>query len=173
MFKLDLGARTVSAETALPCLDRVAELRGLGTAASYHQDLNEQSISLDQLIMLGRKRRIKIRPKSLSWSRLLTATAADPVLLRLNNGNMVVALRNSEANTEHVVVSDPLYENGESFFLPRDALEQVWAGDALIVGAKTSKTVQAVTWLMWILSVCGFVAGAFFLVEAIRELIGK
>jgi hypothetical protein len=102
----------------------------------------------------------------------LIATAAGPVLLRLNNGNMIVALRNPQSHAEHIVVFDPLYESGRSFLLPRNALEQVWAGDALIVEPMQSKTQCAVRWLIGILSVCGFVAGAFYLFQAWREGMG-
>jgi ABC-type bacteriocin/lantibiotic exporter with double-glycine peptidase domain len=165
-------ARTVSAETALRCVDRVAELQGVGAISGVDEDLNEHTIALHQLIVFARKRGIRMRPESLNWLRLLIATAAGPVLLRLNNGNVIVALKNPQSGAEHVVVFDPTYESGRSFFLPREALEQVWTGDALILEPKQSKTQRTVRWLIGLLSVCGFVAGAFYLFQVWREVMG-
>jgi len=173
MFRSKLAARTVSGETALPCLDHVSEPQGFESAISEGGSPNEHAISLGQLIVLGRKRGIKLRPRSLNWTRLLIASAIAPVLLRLNNGNMIVILRNKEADPTQVVVSDPLYEDGEPFLLPQDTLEQAWAGEALTVEPRQSKAERAVTLLIWVLSVCGLIAGAFFLVETFREFIGN
>src|SRR5215216_3147492 len=124
MFRSKLAARTVTVETALLCLDRVCEFRGVGRARSYDEGPDQQVISLDELIVVGRKQALDLRPKFLDWSRLLSAMAIAPVLLRLKNGNMIVALRNNQADPPAVVVSDPLYEDGKPFVLPQDALEQ-------------------------------------------------
>ena len=56
-----------------------------------------------------------------------------PVLLVLRNGNAVLALENSPGSVEEIVASDPLYCDGDAFFLPRDALEVAWDGIALAV----------------------------------------
>jgi hypothetical protein len=136
------------------------------------EGLVEPTIAVDQLIVLARKRGIQIRPKSLNWPRLRTTTSAGPVLLRLNNGNMILALKNPQSLTEHLVVSDPLYRAGRSFLLPKDALEQVWSGDALPVEPQPTNTQRALRWVIGLLSLCGFVAAGFFLFQALREVIG-
>ena len=173
MVRSKLAARTVSLETALPCLDRVSGLRGIAGADTDGGDSDQNVISLDELIVLGRKRGIKLRPKTLGWSRLLITTAFTHVLLRLHNGNMIVAFRNSEANPTAVVVSDPLYGGGKPFVLPAEALSEAWAGEALIVEARQSKPERAVACLLWMLSVVGFIAGGYFLFQALREAIGS
>jgi hypothetical protein len=132
MLRSKLAARTVPVETALRCLDRVSEAQGLTATGMDELDL-PNVISVDELIGLARKRGIKIRPKAIRWSRLLSETAFTDILLRLNNGNMVLALRNNKSNPTQVVASDPLYEDGKPFHLPADALSKVWAGEALIV----------------------------------------
>jgi hypothetical protein len=58
---------------------------------------------------------------------------ADPVLLLLRNGNVVIALRSSRDSPDEIVVYDPLYRDGEDFLLPRGALEPEWDGDAVIL----------------------------------------
>lgn len=174
MFKSKLAARTVSLQTAVPCLDRVSELRGVESAGSDDIDLGQNVISLIELIDLGRKRGIKLCPKTLGWSRLLNVTAFTQVLLRLNNGNLVVALKNSEANPTAVVVSDPLYEGGKPFVLPAEPLSEAWAaGEALIVEPRQSKAARAVACLLWVLAVAGFITSGFFLLRALREGIGS
>src|SRR5260221_5043377 len=154
MFKLSLGARTISTETALPCLDRLSELQGIRTIRAVDEGVYDGSISLNQLIAVGRKRGLHFRLRRLSWPRLIIATAAGPVLLRLNNGNVIVALRIGQAGAEDVIVSDPLYQSSKSFFLPRTALEQAWSGDTLTVKPLPTRAEQAVTWLIWVLSIC-------------------
>jgi hypothetical protein len=72
-----------------------------------------------------------------------------------------------------VVVSDPFYEGGEPFLLPEDALTQAWAGEALTVERQQSKAERAVTLLIWVLSVCGLTAGAFFLADELRQVVGS
>jgi hypothetical protein len=175
MFRSKLAARTVSVGTALRCLDRVSEARGLTSIGAGSDDvgLEQNVISVDELIRLARKRGIKIRTKAVGWSRLLSETAFTDVLLRLKNRNVVLALRNKEANPKQIVVSDPLYEGGKPFFLPADALSKVWAGEALIVEPRQSNAERTVTYLLWVLPVVGFVAAGFFLVRALHQALGS
>src|SRR5205085_2679355 len=51
--------------------------------------------------------------------------------LVLRNGNAVLALENTPSPAEEIVASDPLYCDGDAFFLPRGALEAAWDGIAL------------------------------------------
>jgi hypothetical protein len=95
------------------------------------------------------------------------------VLLRLKNGNMIVAFRNTEANAVQIVASDPLYEDGRAFLLPEDALTKAWEGEALAVEREQAKTERAVRWVLLVLSLLGFIAGGFFLVRALLAAIGS
>jgi hypothetical protein len=104
--------------------------------------------------------------RGLMWVRLLIAIFGNAVQLALNNGNAVVALRNGHNGVEDIVVSDPLYQSGGPFFLPRTALERAWAGDALTVKPQQRTIERAVTWIVVVLSVCGIIAGGFFLNES-------
>ena len=162
---------TVSVQTALPCLDRVLQARGL--PPSQGKTPPEQTIPLDRLIAVGRQRGVMLRPESLNWPQLLRATSSAPVLLRLKNGNMIVALRNTEANAVQIVASDPLYEDGRAFLLPEDALTKAWEGEALTVEREQAKTERAVRWVLLVLSLLGFIAGGFFLVRALLAAIGS
>src|ERR1044071_6733512 len=103
MFRSKLASRTVSLETAVRCLNRVSELRGVTSAGSEGIGRDQNVICLDELLVFSRERGIKLRPKTLGWSRLVRVTAFTQVLLRLNNGNIIVALKNSDANSTAVV----------------------------------------------------------------------
>ena len=173
MFKSDLKAHMVSSKTAFRCFGRIFKLQEGDRADALDRDLCKNTISLGQVIDFGQKRGITLRPKSLNWSRLQVAISTAPVMLRLTNGNMIVAMRKEQPGLEDIVVTDPLYKGGECFLLPREALENVWAGDALIIEPRQSKIDSAVTGLLWVLSICGFVAGAFMLFRVGRELIAR
>ena len=67
------------------------------------------------------------------WAELAKAASACQTLLVLRNRNVVAVLQNRCEQQGHIVVSDPLYRNGDAFFLPSIALERVWDGRALIV----------------------------------------
>ena len=155
----ELGVRTVSFKTALACLDRISEVRDIPGNEPDGEWLDRDAVVLSQLIRLGRKRGIKLRALSLNWSSLLIATATGPVLLRLNNGNMILALNNTEGHPQYIVVSDPLHDAGRSFFLPRDALEQVWAGDTCTIKPRSMKAERAIARLACALSACGLRRG--------------
>jgi hypothetical protein len=173
MSRSKLAAQTVSMETALRCLDRVSEAQGIRATGTDDKLDIQNVISVDELIGLARKRGIKIRRKAIRWSRLLNETAFTDVLLRLNNGNIVLALRDKKSNPTQVVASDPLYQEGKPFYLPADALSKVWAGEALIVEPPLSKAERTVTYLLWALSIFGFVSAGFFLVRALHKAIGS
>jgi len=173
MFRSKLASRTVSLETAVRCLNRVSELRGVTSAGSEGIGRDQNVISLDELLVFSRERGIKLRPKTLGWSRLVRVTAFTQVLLRLNNGNIIVALKNSDANSTAVVVSDPLYEGGKPFIIPAEPLSEVWAGEALIVEPRQGKAERAVACLLWVLSVAGFITSGFLLLRVLREAIGS
>jgi hypothetical protein len=74
-----------------------------------------------------------LKAKRLTWAELVKADSACQTLLVLRNRNVVAVLQNRCEQQGHIVVSDPLYRNGDAFFLPSIALERVWDGRALIV----------------------------------------
>lgn len=175
MFRSKLRAQTVSRETALPSLEHLCALKGTGndTTVRFEAATDEDAISLGQLIVVARKKGIQLRRTRLDWVRLLIAMSGNPVLLVLKNGNAVVALRNGHTGVDDIVASDPLYQGGKPFFLPRAVLERAWAGDALTVKPQQRKIERAVTWMIGVLSVCGLIAGGFFLFQAYRDLVGR
>jgi hypothetical protein len=159
----------VSCKTAFACLDRICGSDGtrMATAAiGWVDDVEEGVLPLDRLIAFSKTRGLRLRPASFDWGSLLVATATKTILLLLKNGNVVAVLGTGREGVEEVVISDPLYREGEPFFLPRLALEQAWGGEALLVKTRRSKGERALAWYFSILSVFGLAAGLLLLSQA-------
>jgi hypothetical protein len=129
-------------------------------------DTDDSVLPLDRLIAGAKKGGLRLRSTSFNWRGLLIATASKTILLLLKNGNVVVVVGTGREGVEEIVVSDPLYQDGEPFFLPRIALEHAWGGEALIVKPNRSKGERALAWYFSILSVLGLAAGVLLLSEA-------
>jgi hypothetical protein len=124
----------ISGETAFKCLDKASTKSRISISNGHAGDHVENDIlSANQLIEIARQRGFEARLKHLDWKGLQAAASKHPVLLILRNGNTVIALRNGGDAVEQIVVSDPLYSDGEEILLPRDAIEPAWDGDAVIV----------------------------------------
>jgi hypothetical protein len=161
--------QVVSCKTALACLDRVGGIDGkrmTAAAIGLLDDTDDSVLPLDRLIAGAKKGGLRLRSTSLNWRGLLIATASKTILLLLKNGNVVVVVGTGREGVEEIVVSDPLYQDGEPFFLPRIALEHAWGGEALIVKPNRSKGERALAWYFSILSVLGLAAGVLLLSEA-------
>jgi hypothetical protein len=158
----------VSSKTALFCLDRVCASDGVGAqnAGFDADDDDDRVLPLDRLIAIADKSGLKLRSATFDWRALLVATATKTVLLLLRNANVVLVLGTGRDGIEEIVVSDPLYQNGEPFFLPRVALEHAWDGEVLIVKLRRNKMERALAWHFSILSICGLTAGLLLLLHA-------
>ena len=159
----------VSCKTAFSCLDRICGSDGtrMATAAiGWVDDVEEGVLPLDRLIAFSKTRGLRLRPVTFDWGSLLVGTATKTILLLLKNGNVVAVLGTGREGVEEVVVSDPLYREGEPFFLPRLALEQAWGGEALLVKTRRSKGERALAWYFSVLSVFGLAAGLLLLSQA-------
>jgi hypothetical protein len=159
----------VSCRTAFSCLDRICGSDGtrMATAAiGWADDVEEGVLPLDRLIAFAKTRGLRLRPATYDWGNLLIATATKTILLLLKNGNVVAVLGTGREGVEEVVVSDPLYQDGEPFFLPRLALEHAWGGEALVVKPRRSKGERALAWYFSILSGFGLAAGLLLVSQA-------
>jgi ATP-binding cassette, subfamily B, bacterial HlyB/CyaB len=131
----DITGTAASVETALFCLFRLGVQNGVyaETSAVRRRNLLDQDgISLGKLAELASEFGLKAQPDRLDWHALKTRPFTHPLLLVLNNTN-VVTLMGLRRDAEAVAISDPLHRDGEVFFLKREALERSWSGAALIV----------------------------------------
>jgi hypothetical protein len=125
----------ISSGTALRCLNRVntGDYDTAGTSSIRADDTENQILSPDRLVDIAYERGFDARLCRLDWRELQIAAAADPVLLLLRNGNVVVVLRTDPSSADQIVVFDPLYRDDQDFLLPRHILEPAWEGDAIVV----------------------------------------
>lgn len=84
---------------------------------------------------------------------------------------MVIAYSKGEAGSDNLIVFNPLHHGGRCFFLPRDALEQAWTGDALLLHREQTGLERTTTRLLWVLSICGFVARTLLLFHVFYGLL--
>jgi len=159
----------VSCKTAFSCLGRICgtdSAHMTAAAIGLVDDVEAGVLPVDRLIAFAKKRGLRLRPATLDWGGLLIATATRTILLLLKNGNVVAVLGTGREGVEEVIVSDPLYQEGEPFFLPRLALEHAWGGEALVVKPRRSKGERALAWYFSILSGFGLAAGLLLLSQA-------
>jgi len=168
----------ISVKTALLCLDRIYASDGVDTqnvGVDCRDDVEDRVLPLDSVIALTRKSGLELRLATFDWRALLAATATKTVLLVLRNANVVLVLGTGREGAEEIVVSDPLYQNGDSFFLPRQSLEHAWEGEVLILKRKRNKLERTLALWLSILSICGLLAGLLLVSHALidRTLAGS
>lgn len=125
-----------SHDTALSCLALLSAHHDVHadpqTDRSF-MDLGGGSLSLSQLIELAGEFGFRARYLYRDWQWLKLETASHPILLLLKNTNVVIAVGNGCSGVEEIVISDPLYRDGEAIILPREDLERAWDGEALTI----------------------------------------
>ena len=126
--------RRVSFKTAERCLDRLGPNKvDSETASNWDDAVISDTVSINELKEIAFKRHLKLKSVRIGWDMLRVRLSADPILLILRNKNAVLAVRSDPNSTSQIVVFDPLYPTDDDFFLPRNVLETMWDGDAIIV----------------------------------------
>jgi ATP-binding cassette, subfamily B, bacterial HlyB/CyaB len=118
-----------SAETALACLFRLGARNGVyaEVGAVRRRNLIEgETLPVSRLLELARDFGLRAERARFDWDGLRTTPFSHPILLLLDNTNVVVLMGVRREGPEEVAVCDPLFRDGEPFFLPRKDLEQAW-----------------------------------------------
>jgi len=122
--------------TALQCFVAVARHHGLDLSVDrlvHEHALDDAEPDTTRLLRIARESGFRVRTVQLDWDGLKTQPPAGfPALLRLRNGNTVVAL-GFKADTDELVVADPLAEARGHLFLPRDKVESAWSGETFFL----------------------------------------
>jgi len=95
--------------------------------------LEDSALKMSQLIEVAPEFGLKAEYVQIDWQALRTRPFSHPLLLILNNSNVVILMGVRRDGAEEVAISDPLFRDGMVFFLPRADLERSWSGHALIV----------------------------------------
>ena len=103
--------------------------------------------SLKRVLRIGKDTGLKIRHTRLTWKQLGKLDQAFPIMIRLQNGNYVIAvgLRDVEENgdsTKQIAVFDPLASDQGFIFLSQEKFEKSWNGE-VILAKKTSALLNA------------------------------
>ena len=118
------GVTPISLQTALFCFGRLT-----GFSPSDRENISgdgepaPERLLMAELIEIARRHQLQAKLIRSGWHELLALLSTASAFLVLRNGNMVLALENSSGPVEEIIVSDPLYCDGEEFFLNRDELE--------------------------------------------------
>jgi ATP-binding cassette subfamily B protein len=133
---LDVSTDIASAETALACLFRLGARNGTYAeiGAVRRRNLIEgETLPVSRLLELAGDFGLRAERARFDWDGLRTTPFSHPILLLLDNTNVVVLMGVRREGPEEVAVCDPLFRDGEPFFLSREDLEQAWRGEALVI----------------------------------------
>ncbi|HEY1300073.1 MAG TPA: cysteine peptidase family C39 domain-containing protein, partial [Stellaceae bacterium] len=130
------GNDAVSCETGLSCLFRLgiqnAVYADIG-AVRRRNAIDDETLPPSRLAALAAEFGLKAESAQLDWQALNTRSFSHPLILLLTNGNAVILMGMRRHGAEEAAISDPVWRDGEIFFLGRAELERSWAGAALIV----------------------------------------
>jgi subfamily B ATP-binding cassette protein HlyB/CyaB len=122
--------------TALQCFTAVARHHGVDLAPdrlAHDYALEDAEPATDRLLRIAAESGFKAQAATLSWEELLAQPpGVFPLLLRLKNGNTVVATA-PRADAGEVLVADPLASQPGPIALDRGKLTAAWAGETVFV----------------------------------------
>jgi ATP-binding cassette subfamily B protein len=130
------AAPGVSVDTGLACLFRLGVQNGIyaEVGAVKRRNLIEgEKMTVARLIAVAGEFGLSARRAHFDWQGLTTTAFGHPLLLLLDNGNVVTLMGMRRGGAEEVAVSDPLYRDGEVFFLARADLERAWSGGVVVL----------------------------------------
>jgi len=130
------AGRAIFPHTALQCFTAVARHHGVDLAPerlAHDYALTDAEPPTDKLLRIAQDSGFKARAITLSWDGLIAQPAGVfPLLLRLKNGNTVVAAA-YRADAQQVAVADPLAQQPGQILLDREKLESAWDGEAILL----------------------------------------
>src|SRR5205807_4743395 len=122
--------------TALACLFRLGAQHGvyaeIGAVRRRHL-IDGDTVPVARLAELAGEFGLRAERARFDWEGLRTTPFSHPILLLLENNNVVVLMGVRRDGPEEAAISDPLFQDGEPFFLARNDLERAWRGDALVI----------------------------------------
>lgn len=122
--------------TALECFVAVARHHGLDLSAerlAHEHALGEDEPEVTKLLRIARENGFRVRAATLDWDGLKAQPpSAFPTLLRLRNGNTVVAL-GFKPDSGELAVADPMADAPGQLLLEREKVEAAWAGETVFL----------------------------------------
>ncbi len=150
-----LSGVVANCDTALSCLFRLGVQNGVYAeigVVKRRKLIEGDTLSLSRLIEVAPEFGLTAERARLDWQGLQTRPFAHPVLLILQNANVVTLMGVRRDGGEEIAVSDPLYRDGEVFFLARADLERAWDGAALVIAPLPPSREDAAFGFSWFTS---------------------
>ena len=130
------GDAVVACETGFSCLFRLgiqnAVYADIG-AVRRRNLVDGPTLPIARLAALAGEFGLSAQRARLDWQALHTRPFAHPLVLILANSNAVILMGVRRGGADEVAICDPLFRDGEIFFLSRAELEKSWRGETLIV----------------------------------------
>ncbi len=121
--------------TALCCFVAVARQHGVDLTVerlAHDHAIGDAEPPTAKLLRIAEESGFKAKSETLTWEALTAqAPAIYPLMLRLNNGNTVVAIGFNAATSE-LLIADPLAEPG-AIPLAREKVESSWTGETIFL----------------------------------------
>jgi len=125
-----------SYRTAIPCLLRLAALHGSKSdlSAALHGDARDtEFVPISRVIELAGEFGLQATHTQLDWQGLENTAVGHPILVLLNNTNLVILNESERGGAAEVAIWDPLHPGGQVFSVPRSNFEKAWTGHVLII----------------------------------------
>jgi len=125
--------------TAIQCLTAIAQHHGLQINPERLIDdyaLRAEEPGTGALLRIAADIGLKAKADQLSWSRLMAQGGVFPLMARLNDGNMVIAVGvkpGENGGADQVAVLNPANANAAVVMVARADFEQRWSGDVLFI----------------------------------------
>ena len=141
------GKDSRAQHTSLQCLSLVARHHGVDVSADrlvHDYSLEDEEPSLNRVMRIAKDTGFKTRFVRLTWKHFEKVNDAFPLMLRLKNGNYVIAVgmrkheREDGQTVEQIAIYDPLADRPDFIFLEKHEFEGRWKGDAIFVKRKYS-----------------------------------
>jgi ATP-binding cassette subfamily B protein len=120
--------------TGLQCLVAVARHHGVDLSVErlvHEHALAEAEPEVPRLLRIAQESGLQARSETSNWEKLQKEPVSSyPLVLRLNNGNYVLAV-GFRGDTSEAVLADPLATKPGHLFIGREELERTWGGDIL------------------------------------------
>ncbi|MBV9378657.1 MAG: hypothetical protein JO320_27015, partial [Alphaproteobacteria bacterium] len=145
----------VSSETALACLFRLGAQNGVYAevgAVRRRNLVDHDTLPVARLVELAGEFGLRAERVKLDWNALRNTPFSHPILLFLDNNNAVTLVGVRRNGPEEVAISDPMFRDGEPFFLTREDLERAWRGAALVVTPLPPGKAEAAFGFSWFTS---------------------
>jgi hypothetical protein len=162
--------KSISRNTALSCLSDLSSPGKMAGANNAAKCEDNELLSLDAFLALARSE-FRVDSALLDWGKLIDAAHEHKILLILKNGNMISVIGTGRPEHEELVVSDPLYDDGATFFLPRTELEHAWDGEVLLLSSRTPLGWRLFHKFILLVSIAGILVGAYMLLSTLYTLV--